>query len=480
MLQVSEKEVETRLTLENTWWDEGAVDPRFEKLPRRDYFQPFFDLIRESEASRAVVLMGPRRVGKTVLIHHVISAMMENGVSEADILYVSIEAPVFTGLSLEKMLTLFRTKFEHARKAGLYVFFDEIQYLKNWEVHLKDLVDTYPSIQFVASGSAAAALRLKSQESGAGRFTDFMLPPLTFAEYLRFVEKDEALVDTIMTDDGFDYLCENVDELNTEFVNYLNFGGYPEAVFNKTIREDTARFIRSDIIDKVLLRDLPSLYGIQDIQELNKLFTSVAYNTAQEVNLEQLSQSAGISKVTIKRYLEYLEAAFLVKRITRVDQSCKQFKRERFFKVYLTNPSMRAALFGNVEADSDSLGALAETAIYSQWLHSENIRNICYARWKRGEIDIVYQDLKSQNPLWAVEVKWSDRMANKPSELSEAIVFLQKNGLGRLSVTTKTKSKQIVLDGVEIEFSPTSLYAYTVGKNLTRPLSDYFDTQGSA
>ncbi|MBS0351440.1 MAG: AAA family ATPase [Proteobacteria bacterium] len=66
----------------------------------------------------------------------------------------------------------------------VYVFFDEIQYLKNWEVHLKNLVDVHRQVKFVASGSAAA-LRRKSQESGAGRFTDFILPPLTFAEYLR-------------------------------------------------------------------------------------------------------------------------------------------------------------------------------------------------------------------------------------------------------------------------------------------------------
>lgn len=59
------------------------------------------------------------------------------------------------------------------------MFFDEIQYLKSWEVHLKALVDRYPNLKFVASGSAAAALRLKSNESGAGRFTEFLLPPLT-------------------------------------------------------------------------------------------------------------------------------------------------------------------------------------------------------------------------------------------------------------------------------------------------------------
>ncbi|MEK5777986.1 hypothetical protein VXE44_23255, partial [Acinetobacter nosocomialis] len=68
------------------------------------------------------------------------------------------------------------------------------------------------------------------------------------------------------------FKAKNIEELNKEFINYLNYGGYPEAVFSSTIRGNQAQYIKSDIIDKVLLRDLPSLYGINDIQELNRLF----------------------------------------------------------------------------------------------------------------------------------------------------------------------------------------------------------------
>ena len=73
------------------------------------------------------------------------------------------------------------------------------------------------------------------------------------------------------------------------------------------------RVIGADIVEKVLLRDLPSLYGIQDVQEFNALFTTLAYNTAEEVSLENLSRSSGATKPTLRRYLEYLEAAFLIK-----------------------------------------------------------------------------------------------------------------------------------------------------------------------
>ena len=61
------------------------------------------------------------------------------------------------------------------------------------------------------------------------------------------------------------------------------------------MRADPRRYIGADIVEKVLLRDLPSLYGIQDVQELNALFMTLAFNTADEVSLEALSQDSGVT-----------------------------------------------------------------------------------------------------------------------------------------------------------------------------------------
>ena len=87
-------------------------------------------------------------------------------------------------MSLEELFEKAREASGNDESEGQYVFFDEIQYLKDWERHLKTLVDSYPKAKFIVSGSAAAALRIKSSESGAERFHDFMLPPLTFQEFL--------------------------------------------------------------------------------------------------------------------------------------------------------------------------------------------------------------------------------------------------------------------------------------------------------
>jgi predicted AAA+ superfamily ATPase len=466
MLQVSEKEIKNRLIFDNPWWDEAQIDERFNNLPRRSYFESFFELMTDKSINRALILMGPRRVGKTVMVYHAIQRLINEDLKATQILYVSIETPVYTGLSLEKLLNLFNELHTHGRKDSLVIFFDEIQYLKNWEVHLKSLVDSYPDYKFVATGSAAAALRLKSIESGAGRFSNFILPPLTFSEYLRFIDREKEL---ILNNEDNDYKAVNIYQLNQEFINYLNYGGYPEAVFSKTIQHDSSQFIKSDIIDKVLLRDLPSLYGINDIQELNRLFTTLAYNTGNEVSLESLSQSAGVAKNTLKRYLEYLEAAFLIKCVNRIDQNAKHFKRVTAFKVYLTNPSMRAALFGSLKEDDVAMGSLTETALFSQWLHSQIIDQIYYAHWKKGEVDLVYLSSSSQKPEWCVEVKWSDRIVNNVGELEALVEFTQNNILSKSPlVTTKTITDQVLIKGVMVRFKPIAEYVYTVGKNLLK------------
>jgi predicted AAA+ superfamily ATPase len=467
MLEISEKDIMKRLQFDNPWWmAQTGIDKRYNQMPRRTYFDPFIARVKDRSVNRAVVLMGPRRVGKTVMVYHSIDSLLNAGVHGQNIVYLSLETPLYTGIALERLLELFTTAFSHGRDSELFIFFDEVQYLKGWEVHLKSLVDSYVSYKFVVTGSAAAALRLKSNESGAGRFSDFVLPPLTFAEYLRFINRESELIDST---DSLSNTVLDIAGLNEEFVNYLNYGGYPEAVFSETIRENTQQYIKSDIIDKVLLRDLPSLYGISDIQELNRLFTTLAYNTGNEVSLEALSISAGVAKNTINRYLDYLEAAFLIIRVERIDQNAKRFKRAVTFKVYLTNPSMRAALFGQVEADSQEMGQLTETAIFSQWQHSENM-TLYYARWKTGEVDIVSLSSETQKPTWAVEVKWTDRPVEDHSQLNNCIEFIRQNPnvMQPIMVTTRTITQEITYREVQFRFVLSSLYAYRLGKNILR------------
>ncbi len=464
MKEVPIEQIVRRLDIENPWWQNHQIPKIYRAFRHRAYLELFYPLVESKKIRRATVLMGPRRVGKTVLIHHTIQRLINSGVCPKNIAYFSVDHPIYNGLSLESFLDIyFQATGIRYLEDECFIFFDEIQYLKNWEIHLKNMVDRFPNIKCIVSGSAAAALKLKSHESGAGRFTDFLLPPLTFHEYLDLLGRD-GIVTPSDSGDGI-FQTDNIQELNKNFIHYLNFGGYPEVIFSEEIQSNPGRFIKNDIIDKVLLRDLPGLYGVQDIQELNYLFTTLAFNTSNEVSLEELSKGSGVAKNTIKKYIEYLEAAFLIRIVHRVDRNAKRFKRANFFKVYLTNPSIRSALFAPISSEDFSMGDVAETGVYSQWFHSGTLLH--YSRWKNGEVDIVNIG-EDQKISWAIEVKWTDRFYRKPSELKNLLKFCHSNNLNNTTVTTKSKTGSVVIENVLIDFIPTSLYCYIVGYNIIK------------
>ena len=475
MLMISEADVKRRIEKDNFWW---ASQPKIipeSKHPKRVYFGPFKAIALNYAIKRAAVLLGPRRVGKTFMIKQIIHEAIKDGLDPRSILFASVDTPIYSGMSLEQFLTFLPQK---NKKGKCLVVFDEIQYLKDWELHLKDLVDAYPNIKFIATGSAAAALRLKSKESGAGRFTDFMLPPLTFYEFMLFNGQNDEIIMSPKAAKGFHgagfYRTNDINALNDHFIDYLNFGGYPEAVMNIEIRENAEQFIRNDIIDRVLLKDLPSLYGIHDISDLNKLFSFLAYNAGSEASLEHICQGSGLTKPTIKRYMEYLESAFLILKIPNVDENCKSLLRERNFKVYLNNPSMRAALFGPVEkTDTQRIGHLAESAIFSQWQHAAGFRDLRYARWKEGEVDIVLLAGATQRPAWVGEIKWSDKVQTNTLNVTPSMrTFIGKHSkiIRDGFLTTKTVTGSTRVHGKLVNIIPSALYCYTIGKNITSSL----------
>jgi predicted AAA+ superfamily ATPase len=450
MQPISQEDIRLRIERDNPWWHADYSKAPEADYPKRVYFEPFKKFALNFEIRRATVLLGPRRVGKTVILKQLIQDAIDSGIDKKNILYVSVDTPIYLGISLEQFTQFMPNVGSTDRGVVIY---DEIQYLKEWELHLKDLVDNHPNIKFIASGSAAAALQLASKESGAGRFTDFMLPPLTFYEFLLFLNEEEKYIARRIDSKTKTktYEIKDINGLNTRFVDYLNYGGYPEAVVNPEIRKNPEQFIKNDIIDKVLLKDLPSLYGINGIQELNKLFSFLAYNAGNEASFENISQESGITKPTIKKYIEYLESAFLLIKVSTVDDNCRSMKRERNFKIYLNNPSMRAALFAPVkQEDTAKVGQLAECAIFSQWQHSTSFRNLRYARWRNeGEVDIVYLMPGDQKPLWIGEIKWSDRITtNSEDELWAMRNLLRKHkSIANAFFTSKTYEGSLDVEG---------------------------------
>lgn len=451
--------LQERIKSDNSWWLDGQI-PYYAELSKRRYYQGFFELVSQTFPHRAVVLMGPRRIGKTVMMYQAIQHLMTQGKSPKKIFYFSLDTPIYTNISLEELIER-GISIHHTDYQDSFIFFDEIQYLKDWEIHLKSLVDKYRKTKFVVSGSAAAALRMKSIESGAGRFTDYFLPPLTFSEYIDLNKYDQNLSEIEIDFHGprkF-YRSSDIEAFNQHFIDYINFGGFPEIALNSEKIKNPEKIIQKDITDKVIMKDLPGLFGIENTLELQQFFNVLSYRTGEILDYSSVSKETKTDHKTIKKYIKYLEAAFLIKILQRVDITAKRFKNITQFKVYLTNPSLFTGLFGRIASDNERFPHLVETAVFAQYLHREH-EFLRYAYWKKGtdegEVDLIQISNNFQKVYWALEVKWSDMSRSRKLEY-----FMRKNNIKKGIITSKTKFE----DSSNLLIVPNSLYAYVVGKN---------------
>ena len=218
----------------------------------------------------------------------------------------------------------------------------------------------------------------------------------------------------------------------------------------------------------MLHKDLASLSGVNDPQELNRLFGILARNTAREVSMEELAKTAGIAKNTLRKYLDYLEGAFLIRRLPRVDLAGKRFQRQVAFKVHLAQPCLYAALFGPVAQDDAQFPRLAETALVAQWLGSAAVENLAYASWKGGAVDLVYMGPGSGRPERAFEIDWRDACAGgarKPEALAR---FVQGTNPDAGSfILTREAARPAAIGGRAMTLVPLSLYAYWLARDPT-------------
>ena len=145
--ELIEKQIIGRLRVDNPWWTENEIANYYANMHPRLYLDIFYPLVTEAEIRRAIILMGPRRVGKTVMLYHTIQRLIADGVSPQNIIYISVETPIYNKILLEQLFNLAKQALgKNDSKEQFYVFFDEIQYLKDWEVNLKSLVDTYHNV----------------------------------------------------------------------------------------------------------------------------------------------------------------------------------------------------------------------------------------------------------------------------------------------------------------------------------------------
>jgi hypothetical protein len=177
--------------------------------------------------------------------------------------------------------------------------------------------------------------------------------------------------------------------------------------------------------------------------------------------MDELAKSIGIAKNTLRKYLDYLESAFLIRRLTRVDRDAKKFQRAVAFKVYLSTPCLYSALYAPVAMKDQFFKRLAETALVSQWLGFPQMENMAYASWRGGAIDLLSLDPQTGLPDHVYELDWGNRYARPGKGPEELIGFVEgTNRKARPYILTGGIARPASMRGIDFTLAPLALYTY--------------------
>ncbi len=472
---ITDNDLFQRLAFDNPWW-EFTKDTRiqFKDPQRRVFFPAFVSHVMKAGAGNVLCLAGPLRAGKTVLMRQMVARLIEGGISPKNVFYCNMTVPSMTAADIPTLFEMFCRRYRHRPDAELYVFYDEIQYVKGWEEIVLELAKLRPKARIIAAVSSGAPSLATGDTTHDGKLTTFVLPPLTFLEFLRYRGTEntlfEAPSDTGNGDTmaGMTLKANALPALNTEFQRYVNFGGFLEGITSSKDGTPAPAFIRDGVADRVLHKDLANLYGISEAQELNRLFGLLAFNTAREVTMDDLAKATNIAKNTLRKYLDYLEQAFLIRRVARVDKNGKRFQRQVAFKVYLTAPCLYSALFAPVPPNDQFFQRLAETALVAQWLGSPAVANLAYASWRGGQIDLLTMHPETDRPDHVYEMDWNNTYATSGKGPKTLVQFVEgTNRQARNYILTRTMARPASMRGVEMTLAPLALYTYWLERDPT-------------
>ena len=405
------------LTAYNPWWKTGVVNPKMTKTYKRFAFYEAMKRLNETNIRRTVVLTGTRRVGKTTIQYQMIDALLKEGVSPQKIVFISMDHPMLKLSQFQEVLECYHENIYADQ--DVYYFFDEIQYASDWDRWLKIIYDNQPDTKVVATGSASPALMKGSRESGAGRWSVIQVPTLSFYEYCELLELDRPdIPENLKATDLLNktqiertQIMMQLSKVQNHFMRYLQVGGFPElALADNDLMAQ--QIMREDVVDKVLKRDLPSLYNIRNATELERIFLYLCNVSSEIISIDAITKELnGVSRTTVENYIQYLESANLIYQSWPVDMAGKKILKARP-KVYIADAAIRNAVLMDetIMTDPVGMGKVVETAVYKHVtaFYYKFATSVGYFRGgkKNKEIDVVVDYPKIKNIL--IEVKYRE------------------------------------------------------------------------
>ncbi|MCM1287648.1 MAG: ATP-binding protein [Clostridium sp.] len=427
---VSDEQVIKVLRQYNPWWRNPYTIKEESKPQKRIAYYEALKMIKHKTIRRFAVLSGARRVGKTTIMYQMIENLIDEGINPKNILYVSFDNPIVKLVNVESVLSIYESLYPI--EGTRYIFFDEVQYTDNWELWMKVIYDSRKDIRLAATGSASPILEKGAADSGTGRWSVLRIHTMSFYEYCRLLELDEPMLPdnlqlTKLVQLTYSELGDLMDKflpLEGHFNRYLMIGGFPELVLSD---DDiyAQRMLREDVVDKVIKRDVLTLWGIRSPLLMEKLFLYLCMNSTEIFSVTTAAKELENTSVsTIDSYIEALEMSNLIYLAKPLDVGSKGALKGKP-KIFVADAAIRNAvlMIDDVLSDEKELGAMVETTVYKHIVsfYQGSTAQLGYfrkAKDNQKEVDVVIE-LPREKIL--CEVKYRN---NSHIPASDAIVEL--------------------------------------------------------
>ncbi|MGL5890166.1 MAG: ATP-binding protein [Bacteroidia bacterium] len=332
---------------------------------------------------KAILIVGPRQVGKTTLIQNILK--------DKEHLFLDGDDP-----TVRNLLTNPNTEqLKSIIGKNKIVFIDEAQRIENIGITLKIMTDQFKNVQLLVSGSSAFELNNKINEPLTGRKWEYQLFPVSWKEFERHI--------------GF---VKATQQLEMRLI----YGMYPD-VLNQT---NEAFEVLKELANSYLYKDILAFGKIRKPEILEKLLQALALQMGSEVSYNELSQLLGIDKNTVSTYIDILEKTYVIFKLKSFSRNLRnEIKTNQ--KIYFYDNGIRNMIIGNfnaLELRQD------KGALWENFLISERIKNNSYQNslaqsyfWRtlqQQEIDYV-EELDGK--ITAFEIKWNTKAKVKTPKI---------------------------------------------------------------
>lgn len=297
------------------------------------------------------IITGVRRSGKSYFFKLIIQELIERGVNEEDILLIDFELPQYRNIKSNRELDDLVLNFIDSHSNKIYLFFDEIQNVSNWEISVNSYYKLSKTDIYI-TGSNSKLLSKELATFLTGRYVSINMYPFSFNEFMDY--KKEIASEPMVRNDLYT-------ELENYFYEYFDYGGFPTVISSDNHKE----ILLNDLYSSIILHDIVSRYEVRNVGLFSRIIKFLIENignliSANSIYLYLKGEGIDITKSTIYNYLNYLESANILSKITREDLVGKK-EISGSEKYYLIDQGFYRS---QLEPKQENIGRILENIVY--------------------------------------------------------------------------------------------------------------------